>query len=144
MKVDVLNPVVTVQVRGSAVQVQELNWKDYLRAVRELTDTVMKFMGKEGEIKWEREPLVAAIQSNESLLSWVLEKSTGLKKDDLEKLKAREVIPLIEAVIDLNLSEDVVGPGKALAARMGEAFGLKRTSPEPAITSSVPATPLAT
>lgn len=149
MKDDVLNPVRTVKIRGQDIEVKELTWKDYLRAVKDLTGSVIKLFGQKielqkGEITLNRDRLIEIIGEQETLVQWVLEKSTGQPKEFIAGLSAREVFPLIEAVVDLNLSEEVTGPGKMLAGRMGDILGLKKVSVAPSITSSAPATPSAT
>jgi hypothetical protein len=139
MKEDVLNPVATVLIRGEAVQVSELTWKDYLRAIREVTDAVMKLL-KNGQVVLDRDKIVEFIINQEATLSWVLEAATKKDATFLNKLSAREIIPLIQKVVDLNLNDEVLGPGKALAGRMGDVFGLKKVSLGQSITSSAPAT----
>jgi hypothetical protein len=145
MKEDVLNPVIPVKVRGETVDVRELTWKDYLRAVKDLTGTILKLMGEGGTtLVLNREKILEAITAQEDLVGWVIEKSTGKDQAFINSLSARELLPLLIAVVDLNLSEEVIGPGKELAGRMGAALGLKTASPESLTTSSAPATKAAT
>jgi hypothetical protein len=78
MSGDIHNPVATVTVRGEAVEVRELTWKDSLRAVRDMTGTIMKLVSPDGtKLLLDRERLVAAISEQEALVSWVLTRATG-------------------------------------------------------------------
>lgn len=137
---DVLNPLVPVEIRGERIEVRELNWKDYSRAIKELTGSAMKLLGTGGTLVLDKEKIIQAIGEQESLIQWVVEKSTGRDSKYVSSLSTREILPLISAVVDLNLSEEVLGAGKKLAGQMGGIFGLKIQSLKPSITSSAPAT----
>lgn len=145
MKEDVLNAVRLVKVRGEQVEVRELTWKDYVRAVKQMTGTILGLIGDGGKISMDaivlnREKLTEAIGAQEDLVAWVLAKSTSRDQAWVDSLSAREVLPLLDAVIELNLSPEVIEQGKKLAGQMGEAFGLKKASVAPATISSAPAT----
>jgi hypothetical protein len=142
---DVLNPVVAIKIRDRLIEVKEMPWKDYLRAVKDMTGTLMKLIGPGGNtLALTKENVIEALTAQEELLTWVLQKCTGEEQTFISSLSAREILPLIQAAVDLNLSQEVVGAGKKLAGQMGQVFGLKKQSPGPLTTSSAPATPLAT
>lgn len=141
MKEDILNPVVPVKIRGELVEVRELTWKDYLRAVKESAGALMKLITPDGKaVQFNKDTIIEVLTSQEDVAGWVLEKSTGKDAKFIAGLSAREIIPLLQAVVDLNLSEEVVGPGKILAGRMVDLLGLKTLSQGPPTTSSPPAT----
>lgn len=100
----------------------------------------MKLLGSGGTLVLDKEKIIQAIGEQEELIQWVLEKSTGKDAKFVAELKASEVLPLIMAVVDLNLSEEVLGAGKTLAAKMGGIFGLKTQSLKPSIISSAKTT----
>ena len=135
----VLNPLATVQIRGESITVKELVWKDYLRAMKDMTGAILSILAKDGTIVLNREKIIEAITAQEELVSWVLQRSTGKDAKWVDSLSAREFLPLLEAVVDLNLSEEVVGQGKRVAGRLGQVLALKKISLAPSTTSSGPA-----
>lgn len=134
MKTDIFNPVVTVKIRGDSVEVRELTWKHYLRAVKELTDNLLGLMSGKNTLELNKEKVVATISAQEELVSWVIQASTGKDAAWVDSLSARELLLLLKAVVDLNLSEELIGVGKGLAGRMADVFGLKTASLAPSTT----------
>src|SRR3990167_5627310 len=113
--IDILNPVISVpNIKGETVDVKELTWKEYLRAMKELASSMLRFLeaGK-----------------TELTLAVVLDPK-----------KIIEAIGVLEAMVQLNLSDEVVSSGKALAGRMRVIFGSTKSLPGQPITSSAPAT----
>lgn len=125
---DILNPVVEVHgIQGGTVGVRELKWKSYMRAIKSLTEAVIKYIeASEGGKKLDPRGLVEAIAAQEGLASWVVAESTGRPEEWVAELTGREMMAILEAVVELNLSEEVVGRGKALAARMRAVFASTR------------------
>lgn len=144
---DALNPVIRVpNIQGASVDVKELRWRDYLRAIKELTTSILTLLdtakpGTKGDdqedgfafdvgggkvLKIGKDRLLQAIASNEELVLWVLQSSTGKGPEWVEACSGREVLALLAAVIELNLSKEVVGSGKALADHMRGVFGSKK------------------
>jgi hypothetical protein len=145
MRDDVLNPVIPVKIRGETVEVRELTWKDYLRAIKEATGSVLKLMSESGAtLELSKDKVVEVIGAQEELVSWVLEKSTGKDQAYISNLTALEMVRLLNAVVDLNLNEELVGAGKGLAGRMANVIGWKTASLRPLTTSSAPATTVST
>lgn len=145
MASEILNPVLTVKVRGENIEVRELTWKDYIRAIKELSGSLLKLVSDEGNaISLTKENVLEALSSQEDLVQWVTEKSTGKQADWVSGLGGKEMIAILAAIVELNLSDELVVSGKELAGRMGKVFGLRNLSLAPSITSSAPATPLAT
>jgi hypothetical protein len=132
------------------VDVRELSWREYLAVVKRLTDTVFKVVGKdinslskakELTITLEPKALISAISEQEDLVAWLVEKTTGLKQDEISKLSPVEVMPLLGLIVEMNLTPEHVAAGKALAGQMGAIFGVLKTgSPEQSTPSSRPAT----
>lgn len=142
---DVLNPVRSVTIRGTIVEVSELKWKDYTKAIKELSASLLKLVGADSRtINIDRDLIVDVITEQEHLLTWVLIKTTGKPQEWIDDLTGKEALSLVQVVVDLNLSPEVISGGKALAGQMGKVFGLKNKLPGPLTTSSVPATPIQT
>ncbi len=138
MKNNTLSAVTTLTVNGKTIEVRELRWRDYAHAVQMLTGSLLKlFAGKKGEsITANREEIVEAIEVQQELIAWAITKSTHLTESEVSELSTREVLPIISAMIDLNLSEEITGPGKKLAGQMAHLLGLKIGSAKPSTTSS--------
>lgn len=142
MASEILNPVVLVRVRGESVEVKELTWKDHVRAVKELTGTLLKLLSGDGKtLTLTKEVILEAIVAQETLVQWIIEKSTGRDAQWVSGLGGKDFLALLKAVVDLNLSDEYIKQGKELAGQMGDIFGLRNLSLAPSITSSAPATP---
>lgn len=146
---NVLNPVVTVKLRGGrTIEVKELTWKDYIRAIKQMTDSLLKLIANqknkpanaleiasaEGSLVIDRDKLIQAIGDQEDLVGWVIQKSTGEAQEWVDQLSAAEALAILDAVVGLNFTEEVIASGKALAGRMGGVFALKTSSQKPATT----------
>ena len=145
MSTEVIEGLVRVKIRGENVEVRELTWKKYLNAVKELTGTILGLIGEGSKIILDKQKLLDAVNAQEGLVEWVLVASIPSKDQAwVESLSARELLPLVKAVIELNLSEEIIQSGKEVGGRMAAVLGLggiKSTSPEPSTTSSATDTP---
>lgn len=129
------NPITVVRTSsGELVEVRELTWKNCLTAIKKLTDTVLELLGKQQggssiALTLDKEKLVSAITSQEELVTWALMKSTGRDQAWVDALSARDCLALVKAMVDQNLSDEVLAAGKGLADRMGAVFGRSSKSP---------------
>jgi len=144
--IDILNPVISVpNIKGETVDVKELTWKEYLRAMKELASSMLRFLeaGKTEltlAVVLDPKKIIEAIGEQEAMVEWILAASTNRKVEWIRTLSGREILALLEAVVQLNLSDEVVSSGKALAGRMRVIFGSTKSLPGQPITSSAPAT----
>lgn len=144
---NVICPIKTANVKGKTIEIRELTWRDSMRAVKELTGSIMKLVGgKQGKLttdslSLDKDSIVEALSAQEDLVAWAIEKSTDLSPSEISALTLSEAIPIIQAMVDLNLSDEVIGPGKTLAGRLGQVFGLKIALPKPQTTSLPMGTP---
>lgn len=137
---DVLNPIRRVQVRDGQIEVRELTWKELSYVLQELSETVLGFMDDKGVIKIDPVHIVAAIKDNEALLAYFLSKSCNREDAWVNQLSLRDMLTLLDAAIELTLSEEVLELGKKLAGRMAQRLGLPKLPLGLAISSSVKAT----
>ena len=135
----ILNPVRTVQLRAQAVDVSELTWKDYLRAVKMLASTVSKLLTPDGKVNSDPAAVVSAIADQEALASFVVSRATKRDEKWVEQLSLQDMLTLLTAVVEMNLTEEIIGTGKALAGRMGGILTSKKPLPGQQTTSSGPA-----
>jgi hypothetical protein len=148
MKTEVFNPTRQVRVQSGTWEVRELLWRDYLATVKRMADLILRFVSDGGGGKYslifEADKLIAGIADTEGLAEWLIAKSTGKPKEDIEALTASEALSLLAAVVDLNLSDELIASGKALAGRVRAVFNQHSApsapSPGLATTSSSPAT----
>lgn len=144
---DALNPVIRVpNIKGGEVDVRELKWRDYLRAIKELTDNVLTFaaavkssgdpkkkpepegtkvvdLANVGALILDKDKLIDAVTRSESLAGWVLAASTGKDEAWVNDLSGRETMAILKAVVELNLSKEILGTGKELVGHMRGVFG---------------------
>ncbi len=141
---DLLNPIRRLTVRGEPLEVRELTWKELAHVLQELSGTALALVGANGQIILDREKLLAALAANESLLSWILEKATGRDAPWIGTLSLRELAPVLDALLDLNLHAETLAALKKTWTRTSQTLGLPKLLAAPSISSSAAATPLAT
>jgi len=128
METSILNPVRSVKLRAQEelVDVHELTWKDYLRAVSMLAKSVSTLLTPDGKVSQDPSAIVSAIVEQEALASFVISRAT--KKDEkwVEKLSMADMLVILQIVVEMNLTEEIIGSGKALAARMGQVLMSKK------------------
>jgi hypothetical protein len=140
---DVLNPIRRPRIAGAEIEVRELRWRDTSYAVQQLTDAIAGMIDIQGtafNLIIDRQKLLDAIIKNESLLAFVLEKATGRDADWVTNLSTRDMLLLLDAVLDVNLSEEVLNAGKKVAERLKKLFGSMKPSPGSPIGSSTAVT----
>lgn len=131
--IDPINPVLTVRVRGEAVDIKELKWRDSLRLVKSITDSLTELLAKRnagGQLELGAEDIVTAITKTEDVAGWLIEATTGKPTEWVNGLSTREAMQVLSAAVKLNLSEDVIGSGKELAGHLSAAFGRRSKSLE--------------
>ncbi len=142
-KQNTLNPIISVKIARrdleESVEVQELTWKDFLRAIKQLSAALLEVLDAKGGFALTKDNLVKAITESEDLMSWVIHKSCpGKDQAWVDGLTSSHVLPIIEAIITLNASEEAIGSGKKLADLIKKTMGTgqKEISTEPLDTSS--------
>jgi hypothetical protein len=130
-----------VAVGSETVTVYEVKWKDYVRLIRELVAHLIPLYDpKNGSLKLSEAAIVGALQNAEGLVSWFVAASVKKEEKWVDELPASQLLPLLNVVVKVHLSEELVSQGKALAEQMRGAFGLSGPSPAPSTTSSSTAT----
>ena len=137
---------------GTVVRVRELTWKKYLWAIRRVTTSAIPVIaGKDGsinvaeigKINIDVQKVLNALLEQEETVTVVLKDSIAEEdqKDlDVDQLSARDTMALLTVVVELNLSEEVLGAGKELAVRMAAVFGSMTNSQGRSTSSSPTAT----
>lgn len=135
---DILNPVVDVQVGRKTVQVRELAWPQALKLCRLLADHVTKFVDADGRpIRATGDILARLVLSIEEVGPFLIANATDLTPEEIQRLPASGAIGIISAAITLTLNEEVITMGKQVAERLG---AVTQESPGSSIFSSGKAT----
>lgn len=127
--VSAITGIATVTLRDKrAIEVKELRWKDYIWAIKELTGNILGLVGEGKDVSSiNKEKIIEVVSEQEQLVAVLIKKSTSLSEAEISELFARDVLLILEAMVQLNFSEEVVGTAKKLGTRMGEVFS-KKTS----------------
>jgi hypothetical protein len=113
----VFNNIQRVVVREETIQVRELTAKEIAYILQKFTDTATSLINADGDLIVDREKIVKAVIANTDLAFWIMERACTRDTKWVESLVPREMFPLIEAILDLNLSEEVMAGGKKLLGR---------------------------
>jgi hypothetical protein len=139
MNIEVLNPVRSLTIAGGEWTVQELNWRDGMTFLGMVSKHAGEIIGGDlQKIEIDFAKLPALIGNVKELGDFLLTKATGRKQEEIDALRFQEALEVMEAAIELNLSEELLQRGKSVAGRVGAAFGVKKTkapetSPAPSI-----------
>lgn len=128
---EILNPARAVKLSGREVKVKELNWREAMEFLGKLSQYAGGFMTGDGKFVVETSAVVALVLNAKELADFLLMKTTGLTQEEVDALSLSEVLSLLDAAIELNLSPELLARGKSVAGRVGAAFGANKKSPEP-------------
>ncbi len=133
----VLNPVKTVKVQGADVEVRELRALDLLAFFKLVGEHAKKFLNDKGDVVFNIEKLIEVVNSSEELVEFLILKSTGCDAEWFRTISPGELLDLLDAAIELNLSEDLLKKAARLGDRLKAIFGPKtsRTDSPPPLTS---------
>lgn len=125
---EILNPVARVKVGDREIEVRELAWPDALELFTRLGKRITGLLA-EGLPPSSSDTAVAigfglrAITGSTDDLAFVLVKSTNLTDAQVRHLGTGAALRLLKAAMELTLNDEVLDAGKALAVRLGVAFG---------------------
>lgn len=133
----VLNSVKAVKVQGEDVEVRELRALDMLAFFKLVAAQAGKFFNAKGDVVFNLEKLSDLITGSEELVQFLVLKSTGRDAEWLGKVSPGELLDLLDAAIELNLTEDLLKKAGRLGDRLKGIFGPKtsKTDSPPPLTS---------
>ena len=112
-------PVVVI-VDSTRIEIRELNFLQLLAFTEKLAGVASQFfsMSEGGAIRVSIDDLAGVVRGSSELSHELLTATTKLTAEQLDQLPASAVLVLLEQAIALNLSEEFLARGKALAARV--------------------------
>ena len=118
-ELELLDPVRTVDIGGEQVQVRELRWLDALQFLQKLAGGIEQVVGTQaigpdGTVRLNADKLREAVLSGGELANTLLAKATGLPQARLDALSASQALSLLQAAIEINFREELLGKLKAV------------------------------
>ena len=137
MSVEILNPVKEIAVAGATWQVKEMNWRDGMQFLGMISKHASEVVsGEGGKVTVDFAKLPALVASMEELANFLLTRSTGRELAEVNALRFSDSLALIDAAIELNLSQELLERGKQIAGRVGAAFGVNVSKVSPLISAT--------
>jgi hypothetical protein len=115
-----LSEPVTIRVGEQIVSVREISGLQLMAFAEKLSATATEFFraGTDGSVRLDLSTLPALVRGASSLSTELLTSATGLPPEELGKLPARALLIILDQAIAINFSEEFIGAGKAVAARL--------------------------
>lgn len=105
MKTSILNPVVTVPLAGDqTVEVRELSWVNALAFYNKLRNQAKALLNEKGDLVLDSAKMLDVVGENVELAAWLVEKSTGKDAAWIEQRSLSEMLDIISAALELNLT----------------------------------------
>src|SRR3974377_564253 len=86
------NPTISVKLQSGEIEVKELSWPDALNLYNRLMAQSKGFMDDNGQLILDAAKVIAAIQENVELGSWLVQKATGKDESWLQQRTLSEVL----------------------------------------------------
>ena len=118
----ILHPVKTISLGGETLEVRELRWPEVLGFLQELARQASRFLTADGRLALQADALPRIVQESGVLVEYLVTKATGKDSAWLNTLTPAEVLVVLDAAIELNVSPELFARGKALAGRLQRVF----------------------
>ncbi|HNQ89014.1 MAG TPA: hypothetical protein PKM73_10405 [Verrucomicrobiota bacterium] len=128
-ELELLDPVRVVDIGTEKVQVRELRWVDTLRFLEKLAHSIEQVLGAQavgpdGSFRLNAEKLREAVLSSGELANTLLAKATGLPQERLDALSASQALTLLEAAVQTNFREDLLGKFRGVGQSLRGVFNV--------------------
>lgn len=129
-ELELLDPVRVVDIGTETVEVRELRWVDALAFLDKLATGIglvlgTQSVGPDGTLRLNAERLREAVFSSGELASSLLTKATGLPQARLDTLSASQALALLEAAVEVNFREELLGKCRAVGSALRGVLNLK-------------------
>ena len=106
------------------VTVREMAWPDFIKFLEMLSQKLSAMVNAQGEVKLNPLVIGQIVSSSAELSNQLLASSCriGNERIDIESLEVTKAIDLLDAAVEINFSEEVLGRIKKLAMRLKGAF----------------------
>lgn len=113
-----------VTIGGKTFTVRELDFASSMRFMEMLGEAFAEFAGAEMASGPTTPALTASrivtmIHRNAPIAGFLLEAGTGMVREELDRLPMRVAIKLLDEIIAVNFTEELLGNFRALAGRLG-------------------------
>lgn len=118
---------------AQAVNVREMKWGKAIAFVRLLSAELAGLITVDarGKPNLDLSKLPEIVGSSETVSRTLILSSTELTDEELDELPAGTVLELLEAAIDMNLTEELLGKGRRIGAKVSGVFGASPQAPAP-------------
>lgn len=128
--------IIAIPSKNTQVEVDEMPWPAAQAFLVSLGDSLQigTFVGVDkntGRPWYNFDKLPDLIKGSETLSNFLIEKSTGKDAEFFATVRASEALSVLEAALEMNLSEDMVGKFKGIGRVIGRAFGVGPANPTP-------------
>ena len=105
------------------MEVREMNWRDAMGFLGMLSAHAGKMVNRDGQFAMTEEALRGLVLGTKVVADDLMLKASKLPQEEIDNLSMREALDLIDAALDLNLSEELITRGKKFAGRFGSLLG---------------------
>ncbi len=122
------------------VTVREMKWGDAIAFVRLLSKELAGLIGVDaaGRASLNLGKLPEIVASSDTLTTALVTASTGLTPEALASLPASSALEVLEAAVDMNLTEALLGKLRRIGGKVAGAFGAAPTPPAPPAAEPTP------
>ena len=120
----ILFPNKEVNIGDQTVKVRELKWSDTLEFLKQLGGYIGKLMNEKGEVAVTPDLIVEMVTSTDELTTSLLRRCTDLEVEAIAQLPMTAALDLVDAALELNLSDDLIAKGKNIAGRFQKFAGV--------------------
>ena len=142
---ETINPVAVVKFNGGEIRVREMYFPQALELFGRLEKRLVGVFAT-GELTTIDKGvlvllIVRAIAGSTDDIVFILLNTTELTEDQVKTLGPTAAMRLLQAALELTLNEEVIASGKAMAARLGAAFGPNSAPPSSSSSGAATASP---
>lgn len=115
------SPEATVTLGEKRVNINELTWPKmmaFLKIIGRGISHLITNTEKGVKVDFDKEKIVEIVSASEDAVSFLLENATSLTPDEVNKLGVRDCLRVLKPVIELNLSQEILGEVKGLAGAL--------------------------
>lgn len=113
----ILFPQKELKIGDESFVVRELAWSEALDFLKKLGGYLGSLMNDKGELVVTVSGLTDLISNTQELSATLVAKATGRTAESFENLSLGQMLDLIDAALELNLSEEIIAKGKNIAGR---------------------------
>jgi hypothetical protein len=122
METKVLNPVLDVKLHDGTVVVKELTWPALWALLDKLSEHAGKFITEDGKLVITGEKITGIVMGSQDLSTRLILGTTGKDQEWLNARSLSEVMELLEASLEANLSESILNRAKKIGSRLAGLF----------------------